>query len=405
MNKHDIVDANNTIITDLPQQKDEFNQIKDMRNSNLEIYRILCMFFIVLHHFAVHGLDGNEEIGNGINKYIVDILSFGGKIGVNGFVLISGYFMSKSKYSIKKYLRLEGEVWFYSVIALGASILFSKAGYNGGIMTVIKAVLPVLMNEYWFVTSFIVLMILSPFLNFVIQNLKQNQYRNLLFVLFILCSVIPTFVTSDLTSSLTWFVFLYLTAGYVRFYHNDFAGNNAIRHALIGILGILILWCSSTLINWVGIYFGKERILSYSRHFMSMESIIVLVIAYELFMTFLCMKKFSNNIVNKIAGAAFGVYLIHDNVNLRILLWQNIVKYVDWERPVYLVLYSLICVVLIYIICTVIDLIRQYTVERIWIKFVDRYGENVWCKIKHMFRKVYKFFKAKYHSFVGGREC
>ncbi len=313
--------------------------------------------------------------------------------------------MSKSKYSIKKYLRLEGEVWFYSVIALGVSILFSKAGYNGGIMTVIKAVLPVLMNEYWFVTSFIVLMILSPFLNFVIQNLKQNQYRTLLFVLFILCSVIPTFVSSDLTSSLTWFVFLYLTAGYVRFYHNDFAGNNARRHALIGILGIVILWCSSTLINWVGIYLGKERVLSYSRHFMSMESIIVLVIAYELFMTFLCMKKFSNNIVNKIAGAAFGVYLIHDNVNLRILLWQNIVKYVDWERPVYLVLYSFICVVLIYIICTVIDLIRQYTVERIWIKFVDRYGENVWCKIKHMFRKVYKFFEAKYHSFVSGREC
>lgn len=372
---------------------------KDKRNSGLEMFRIICMILIVLHHLVVHGLDIGDGFGSGINKYIADILSFGGKIGVNGFVLISGYFMARSRYTVKKFLRLWGQVWFYSVVSLGIFVLISGGDSIGGIRNVLKALLPVLLSQYWFVTSFVVLMLLSPFLNFIIQNIRQNQYRNLLIVLFMLCSVIPTFISSELTTSLTWFIFLYFVAAYKRLY-NYYAEDKAMRHGLIAILGIVILWCSSLLINMTGVYLGKEGILLYSRHFMSMESIIVLAVSYELFMAFLCRKRFYSNIINVIASGAFGVYLIHDNSYLRIILWRNIVRYADRDNPVYLVLYSLGCTILIYAICTLIDLIRQYTIDKLWIKFVDIYGENGWNRFKSVLQKMFEFFKAKYSSFV-----
>lgn len=373
----------------------------EKRNSGLELYRIICMLFIVLHHFVIHGLDNSDGFGSGINKYIADILSFGGKIGVNGFVLISGYFMARSRYTIKKFLRLWGQVWFYSVTALGISVLISGGG-SIGTGNILKALLPVLFSQYWFVTSFVVLMILSPFLNFVVQNIKENQYRSLLFMLFILCSFVPTFIGNELSTSLTWFIFLYFIAAYRRLYNanENYKDDKAVRHGVLAVLGIAALWCSSVLINLAGVYSGREGILSYSRHFMSMQSVIVLVISYELFMTFLCRKRFYSKTINIIAKGSFGVYLIHDNSYLRIILWRNIIKYADRDNPVYLVLYSFVCVILIYIICTLIDLARQYTIEKLWIKFVDRYGERIWSKLKCILHKIYDFFISKYGSFI-----
>lgn len=372
----------------------------EKRNPGLEMYRIICMLFIVLHHFAVHGLDSSDGFGSGINKYIADILSFGGKIGVNGFVLISGYFMARSKYTVKKFLRLWGQVWFYSVTALGIFFLISGGGSIGGTGNILKALLPVLFSQYWFVTSFVVLMILSPFLNYVVQNIKEKQYRSLLLVLFILCSFVPTFIGSELSTSLTWFMFLYFIAAYKRLYNENYKDDKAIRHGALAVLGIIALWSSSVLINLAGVYSGREGILLYSRHFMSMESVIVLAVSYELFMAFLCRKRFYSNTINIIASGAFGVYLIHNNSYLRIILWRNIVRYADRDNPVYLVLYSLLCVILIYVICTLIDLARQYTVEKLWVKFTDRYGERGWSKIKAIFHKIYDFFMSKYGRFI-----
>ncbi len=195
-------------------------------------------------------------------------------------------------------------------------------------------------------------------------------------------------------------MFLYFIAAYKRLYNENYKDDKAIRHGALAVLGIIALWSSSVLINLAGVYSGREGILLYSRHFMSMESVIVLAVSYELFMAFLCRKRFYSNTINIIASGAFGVYLIHDNSYLRIILWRNIVRYADRDNPVYLVLYSLLCVILIYVICTLIDLARQYTLEKLWVKFTDRYGERGWSKIKAIFHKIYDFFMSKYSRFI-----
>ena len=40
---------------------------KSQRNTNLEILRIISMFLIISHHFAVHGMKGLEFIASNPN--------------------------------------------------------------------------------------------------------------------------------------------------------------------------------------------------------------------------------------------------------------------------------------------------------------------------------------------------
>lgn len=77
---------------------------KKQRNSNLELLRIISMFLIVLGHFA---WQTNWSVNNDtslIRLGAIHCLWIGGKLGVNLFILISGYFLINSKFKLKSFL-------------------------------------------------------------------------------------------------------------------------------------------------------------------------------------------------------------------------------------------------------------------------------------------------------------
>ena len=74
-----------------------------IRSTNLEVLRIVSMILILLHHFYDNNIILDYQ-NITIHQLIVQILSVGGKIGVNCFMLITGYFMIESKFKIKKLL-------------------------------------------------------------------------------------------------------------------------------------------------------------------------------------------------------------------------------------------------------------------------------------------------------------
>ena len=69
------------------------------RSSNFELLRIVSMIGIVFHHFLNYSLGYNEFTYDTItpNSAFAAIFYLLGKIGVNIFVLISGYFLIESK--------------------------------------------------------------------------------------------------------------------------------------------------------------------------------------------------------------------------------------------------------------------------------------------------------------------
>lgn len=81
-----------------------------IRESNFELLRILSMFLIVLHHFSVYSENLFEP---GSTGYLLHYMfSVGGKLGVNCFFLISGYFLCEKERNINKLFKLWGEIFF-----------------------------------------------------------------------------------------------------------------------------------------------------------------------------------------------------------------------------------------------------------------------------------------------------
>ena len=78
------------------------NSSVQLRDSNIELYRIISMLLIVAHYYVVNsGLTygGGPIYKDALSFPSLFLLVFGawGKIGINCFVLITGYFMCKSK--------------------------------------------------------------------------------------------------------------------------------------------------------------------------------------------------------------------------------------------------------------------------------------------------------------------
>jgi hypothetical protein len=77
------------------------------------------MLMIVAHHYVVNSglLDCIEKQSQlGVKDYFLLLFGWGGKTGIDCFVLITGYFMCTSDITKKKFCKLLGEVYFYRIV-------------------------------------------------------------------------------------------------------------------------------------------------------------------------------------------------------------------------------------------------------------------------------------------------
>lgn len=122
-----------------------------MRNSNIELLRIVSMVLIAMFHFSVHGTW--PEGGPLASDTAVEMLSFGGKIGVNCFVLITGYFMVHGHLKVQSLLRIALQTWFYSFAILAIFAIAQPDLITPDRLR--KAVTPITSGEYWFITCYL----------------------------------------------------------------------------------------------------------------------------------------------------------------------------------------------------------------------------------------------------------
>lgn len=110
---------------------------------------------------------------------------------------------------------------------------------------------------------------------------------------------------------------------------------------------------------------------SHVTYFYGQEKINILLVSLTLFLAFTKLKLKYSKFINIVASATFGVYLIHDNFLMRQYLWIDLFKNASYQDCLKLIPYSIGVVLLVYIVCTIIDLLRIYTVEKIYLKFIN----------------------------------
>lgn len=285
---------------------------KKQRQSNVELFRIIMIFAIVMHHSILYGFfEGHLTL---TQTYVSELFASLGKVGVAGFMMITGYFsihkMKNNKASLQSTHRI---VWFYSLLYL---ILFWHTGEVSRSLA-FKALFPIIGGNYWFVTSFMMTMLLAPFINRGFQALEQKESKQLLFVLMILLTVLQLVPHQELALGNTMlFILFYLTGGYIRQYVDP---KQVARWKIIGL--IIMNYIVMNIGNFISTYFGYEAM-----PFSSNESVFVYLMATLAFILFLGFDLGSIRWINTISSMTFAVYLIHDNPIVREFLWRKALK-------------------------------------------------------------------------------
>ena len=109
------------------------------------------------------------------------------------------------------------------------------------------------------------------------------------------------------------------------------------------------------------VYASVELHLEDTGYFLNYNSPLALLSTFSLFVA---VRNFSwketrfDGLILKIAGAAFGVYLIHDNYLIRYLVWDTFPAS-KVARTHWAVIYAALIAVIVYLVCTCVELFRQ----------------------------------------------
>lgn len=353
---------------------------KGKRNTNFELLRIISMLLIVLHHYSLYSGLINIDTNN-INKIIGIIINLGGKLGAITFILITGYFTYESKFKIKKMLMIAFEVIFYSITIYILMVVFGKIQFS--IKELVKNFFPIIYMRYWFVTYYIGIYLFSPFINRLVRNLKYRELKILILIGSITFVFIPTiFIKGDLFyNGFSYLVLMYMIGAYIRKYDIKI-DNKKINIALIVLITALVAISIVSMLLSV-----RFPALSAGMTYLSKgNSVFVFLIAILIFLKFKSLDIKNNNFILFLGGTSFAVYLISDNPNLRNYLWNEVYmanNYInkDWYLLILNITFS---VITIYLVCSIIEFVRKYTIEKFFLKlkFINYFCEKIDKKIK-----------------------
>ena len=333
---------------------------ENKRESNIDCLRIISMLMVVCLHFFSHG-GLSSALTPSLNWAAGNLLLAACFVAVNCFVIISGYYLCTSQFKLKKLANIWLQVFVYSVVCC---IIVSVATGSFSLKELIKSAMTVTMRQYWFVTAYLLLYVVSPFLNCAIRAMNRKTHLLCCCTLLGIFSVLHNIIyISDFGGvnggySFLWFCVLYIVAAYVRLYikKDSFGWKKPLFCYLIC---IAVVAGERIAAYYITPYiFGRVALTSL---FYSNNSIPLVLASFSLFQFFRAVD-IQNKVFSKLIGVlsplAFGVYLIHDNRFVRPLLWGFIepTRFADSPLLIPVVIAGTIA---IFTVCCAVEWLRQ----------------------------------------------
>lgn len=335
------------------------------RNISLDILRIISMIMIISLHYLNHGQVLEKLDFGTLNYNISYFIKSLCIVAVNCYILISSYFLIDKNFNIKRIIKIGLEVIIYSILIYFILVITNVIDFNK--VDLIKSIFPITTGSYWFVSSYIVFLFLSLFLNKLIKAINKREHQLLLMILFIFNSVlsfVPGFSFMGVNSGygVVWFVNLYLIAAYIK---NNFKDWNIKNYLNYYFLGTILLMLSIYVLYFIKTIFNSQSLSEIYMVF-NYNSPFVLFSSITLFCYFLNIKKeFSTNVkklISFFATSTFSVYLIHDNSHVRSILWSDILNIGKYVNSNYIWIHFACSVLLVFILCILIDKIMKKTI-------------------------------------------
>lgn len=192
------------------------------RDARFELLRLVSMALILFHHYVVHG--GFQFLGTfSVNDVFLLAISSFGKLGVLVFTILSGYFLCKSRFHLKKLVLLVLEAFFYSVICalLGVALKVTDLNFQ----TFIIAFFPISRDLWWFLSGYVLLYLCSPLLRIITDHVSKGTLAMICVFGSVVYTIIPSISLGVLPGAASnqylMFFISYFVGAYLRLYFSS----------------------------------------------------------------------------------------------------------------------------------------------------------------------------------------
>lgn len=368
---------------------------KKVRDSNIEMLRILAMLLIVAAHGTVRICTGESSFRF---NAVVQALGSWGILGVDLFLAISAWFLVDQKFRIRKVIDI---VWTTFTWVAGFSVLsvvyvyretgnfsVAMADYGDWLFRMLKE--PLWAYCYWFVTAYFFMLLASPLMNKAIHSLpKESLKKALLILLFI---PIYTQFAFNVTGDILYFCYVYLLMGYLKRHGIRWLERLA-RPAVFLTLSAAIIITRSFLYFPSLCYSIPGELLKITIAAAGRHAMVMLLDALLIFLWVVRCKPHYNRIVNGVAACTFGVYLFHSNVVASFPMMVNWLfeRYVQWKLITFTKWFPLqfgLMVLLTFAMGAALEYIRQQVLQKPMMKLLDKRCSKQMEKVDEWFNSL-----------------
>ena len=344
----------------------ENNKSVKIRDSGIELLRILLMLMVIFIHVCVYGGYSDIAIHHLAipERILYHLVYLSSRCCVYVYIVVFGYFSVTSNKSLDT---IKGKIAKIYLPMLFYSILIPFLGQSLGLWKLdaiekIRAFFPLTSKIWYFMTLYLLVLILSPFLNKVLISLSKKEYTQFVVILFLLFSVWTLFSqlsqTSDIIrldkifqtskgQSLYGFVYMYILGGYLRLHIP--CRNNAKFRYLFAFAGLVIV---NFLLSQYLYSYDKISIV-YDNPILVLQGICLVLFFRDL--------KFKSKVINYIASVNLGVYMIHEQFLVRNKLWHDWFGFLSdksfYRSNTYPFKILLICLT-VFTVCGIIEKVR-----------------------------------------------
>ena len=367
------------------------------RESNIELLKVIAIILIVVSHITQTLTTKYLFINQGCENGFIELLpTYDAKIialmllrhlGAFAniiFVVCSSWFLLESKSNKKKKVfKLWGNMYVISVIIL---VLFLVCGYILPKKEIAMSLLPTIYENNWFITTYLLFILIVPYLNIIIEKMGQKELLRATLLMFVLYYVIAFTRNTFGVNFIIDFIVIYFVVAYSKKYMYEFwtKKKNSFFIIPISIILMIVLELGT---NFLGIKY--ESISGKTLYWVKNNNPFFLMACIGIFFQ---VKKisFTNSVINRISSLSLYIYLIHDNLLIREYIRPKIWIFI-YERFGYDLLFVkiLIYAILLFLVSAIISFIYQNSIE----KAVNKVLEKVYTKSR--IRKIYDNFEGK----------
>lgn len=314
------------------------------RIANVDFLRIFSMLTIVVCHATIHL---QWMLNNNVNEYSDTVRSLlytivhVGQVGVAIFFMISGYFLCQKRFSSGRIISVVIQTLSYSFVFLVLFFILDRFAlvptyicdmFSGDnlFVTIFRGVMPVFSNAYWFITTYVVLLLLSPFVNSLINSISEKRFVALMSIIALLhvWSICTPFI--NFFNPIFYALLCYMAGAWVRIYGARHNGLLLKKQCIAIVLLMILAMVTFNFISLSGV--PMSELLSWRNKVVADNGLRIaeIVVAFMLF--WFCMIRSDKKVVSgkasvflgNISAAIFGVYLIHENQFIYKVLWGGI---------------------------------------------------------------------------------